>query len=295
VGAPAEADLLALHPEYAGTVSLDALRASEYARLDAQGHVYLDYTGGGLYAASQVRRHAELLQAHVFGNPHSGSLTSGATTRLVEDARRHVLRFFNAPPEAYTVVFTANATAALKLVGEAYPFAPGGRLLLTVDNHNSVNGIREFACARGAAVDYAPITVPELRVDRARLDDLLARADPARDNLFAFPAQSNFSGVKHPLDLVARAQAAGWRVLLDAAAFVGTSRLDLSAVRPDFVTISFYKMFGYPTGVGGLIARREAWPGTPGPGSPGGRSTSRPSRGGRASSPPARPASRTAR
>ena len=46
--------------------------------------------------------------------------------------------------------------------------------------------------------------------------------------------------------------------LLDAAAFVPTSKLDLSEVKPDFVPISFYKMFGYPTGLGALIARREA-------------------------------------
>jgi hypothetical protein len=46
-------------------------------------------------------------------------------------------------------------------------------------------------------------------------------------------------------------------VLLDAAAFVPTNRLDLAAVHPDFVALSFYKMFGYPTGVGALIARRD--------------------------------------
>src|SRR4029453_17195741 len=77
-------------------------------------------------------------------------------------------------------------------------------------------------------------------------------------SLFAFPAQSNFSGVKHPLALIDQAHAAGWDVLLDAAAFVPTNRLDLSAVHPDFVAISFYKMFGYPTGVGCLIVRRLA-------------------------------------
>ena len=49
-----------------------------------------------------------------------------------------------------------------------------------------------------------------------------------------------------------------WIVLLDAAAFVPTSRLDLSKWHPDFVTVSFYKMFGLPTGVGALIARKEA-------------------------------------
>ena len=49
-------------------------------------------------------------------------------------------------------------------------------------------------------------------------------------------------------------------MLLDAAAFVPTNRLDLTAVQPDFVTISFYKMFGYPTGVGALLIRRSAFP-----------------------------------
>ena len=47
-------------------------------------------------------------------------------------------------------------------------------------------------------------------------------------------------------------------MLLDAAAFVPTNSLDLKAVQPDFVTISFYKMFGYPTGVGALLIRRAA-------------------------------------
>lgn len=251
------ADFLTRYPEYATTAHLDRLRATEYARLDASGEVYLDYTGASLYAESQLRTHAELLAAKVYGNPHSASRTSSATTTLVERTRRAVLDWFNAGSD-YTAIFTANATGALKHVGECFPFAPGGRLLLTADNHNSVNGIREFARARGAAVDYAPLTYPELRLDPGPLRDLLSSAPRERDHLFAFPAQSNFTGVKHPLELVDEAQARGWRVLLDAAAFVPTHRLDLRTVRPDFVAVSFYKMFGYPTGVGCLIARRDA-------------------------------------
>ena len=249
------AEFLKAHPEYEATARLDELRASDYGRLDEQRHVYLDYTGGGLHADSQVRAHAELLTRQVFGNPHSASLTSSGMTDLVEQTRRAVLEWFHAPPGEYTAVFTANATGALKHVGESYPFAAGGRYLLTVDNHNSVNGIREFACAGGAAVDYAPLTFPELKIDRDRLETLFASADPGADNLFAFPAQSNFSGVKHPLALIDEAHARGWDVLLDAAAYVPTSRLDLREVTPDFVTVSFYKMFGYPTGVGCLLIR----------------------------------------
>lgn len=247
----------AAHPAYDETAALDALRAREYARLDAEGHVYLDYTGGGLYAESQLREHLELLRGHTFGNPHSCNPTSRAATELCDDARAAVLRYFRADPQEYTAIFTPNASGALKLLGEAFPFAPGGRYLLTVDNHNSVNGIREFARAGGAEVTYLPVG-DELRLDPATVTAALDRLAPGAAGLFAFPAQSNFSGVQHDLGLIAAARARGWEVLLDAAAFVPTNRLDLSVWGPDFVSISFYKMFGYPTGVGALLARRAA-------------------------------------
>jgi len=177
---------------------------------------------------------------------------------LCEGARAEVLRSFHADPQEYTAIFTLNASGALKLVGEAFPFAVGGRYLLTVDNHNSVNGIREFARARGAEVTYLPINADDLRLDPQAVAAQLARLEPGAAGLFAYPAQSNFSGVQHDLSLIATAQASGWAVLLDAAAFVPTNRLDLSIWRPDFVSISFYKMFGYPTGIGVLLARRES-------------------------------------
>ena len=242
----------------AATERLATLRATDYSRLDRLGHVYLDYTGGGLYAESQVREHLGLLADGVLGNPHSHNPTSLASTQLVEEARDAVLGFFNAPAEEYDVVFTPNASGALKLVGESYPFGPGDRYLLTYDNHNSVNGIREFARARQASVTYLPVGAPELRLDCAMVEDELARTAPGHRHLFAFPAQSNFSGVQHPLEWVGIAHDHGWDVLLDCAAYAPTNRLDLSAIKPDFVPLSFYKMFGYPTGVGALIARREA-------------------------------------
>ncbi len=252
----AQAAFLTAYPEFQTTRVLDELRATDYARLDRAGHVYLDYTGGGLYAESQVCAHTDLLLSHVLGNPHSTNPSSLATTRLVEQARNAALEFFNASPEEYVVIFTLNASGALKLVGESYPFGAGDQYVLTFDNHNSVNGIREFAHARGAQVTYAPMLPPTMRMDETRLTALLDNAAPGRNNFFAYPAQSNFSGVQHSLEWIAQAQAQGWDVLLDAAAFVPTNRLDLSRWHPDFVPISFYKLFGYPTGVGCLLARR---------------------------------------
>lgn len=253
------ASFLKRYPTYADTAALDGLRAREYDRLDRSRQIYLDYTGGSQYASSQLRAHFDLLKSSVFGNPHSTSAASMAATDWLEKARERVLRFFNADPEEYLAVFTANASSALKLVGESYPFQAESRYLLTIDNHNSVNGIREFARARGATVEYGPIGMPELRVDRAALSKQLAKARRDRPNLFAFPAQSNFSGVQHPLELIEEARDAGWDVLLDAAAFTPTNRFDLSRWKPDFAALSFYKMFGYPTGTGCLLLRRTAF------------------------------------
>ncbi len=246
--APAEAAFLAAHPCLDG---LDELRATEYGRLDATRNVYLDYTGGSVYAESQIEEHAQMLRDGVYGNPHSANPTSSAATATVEHARAAVLAHFNAPESEYACVFTQNATGAIRLVGEAYPF---DRFLATSDNHNSVNGLREFARARGAAIAYVPVEAPDLRV--ARLADHLDEA--AGPSLFAYPAQSNFSGVKHPLEWIDLAHERGWDVLLDCTAFAPTSRLDLSVWQPDFVALSFYKMFGYPTGLGALIVRRRA-------------------------------------
>ena len=246
----------------ADTSVLDELRATEYGYLDEAGHVYLDYTGAGLASRSQVRAHAARITEGCYGNPHSENPTSSASTELVERARDAVLRYFRTTADDYAAIFTPNATGACRLVGESYPFRRGSRCVLTADNHNSVNGIREFARGRGARVTYVPVNGPDLRISDADLDAALAArpGSAGRAGLFAYPAQSNFTGVQHPLSWVKRAQDQGYDVLLDAAAFAPANPLDLSAVRPEFAAVSWYKVFGYPTGVGSLLVRRDVLP-----------------------------------
>ncbi|MDA3935417.1 MAG: aminotransferase class V-fold PLP-dependent enzyme [Actinomycetota bacterium] len=246
------------HDSYRRTLPLDDLRETDYGRLDRLGHVYLDYTGGGLYAESQVAAHHDLLSNQVLGNPHSHNPTSLAATHFVDEARDAVHEFFNASKDEYEVVFTANASSALKLVGESYPFEKDACYLLSYDNHNSVNGIREFARSRGAEIVYVPVRNPELRLDEELIHRGLTQHSPCEHRLFAYPAQSNFSGVHHPLEWIDEAHENGWDVLLDCAAYAPTNKLDLGVIKADFVPLSFYKMFGYPTGIGALIARKEA-------------------------------------
>jgi selenocysteine lyase/cysteine desulfurase len=228
----------------------EAISRQELAGLRSRGLIYLDYTGAVPCPEGVVRAHAHELSQSIFGNPHSTNPASMCSTRAAQKAGVALLDFLDADPAEYEVVWTANASAALRLVGESFPFDPLTPLVLTADNHNTVNGIRAQASARGAKVRYLPLD-GDLRV---RPFDL----DAVRHGLFAYPAQSNFSGVIHPLDWVGLAQASGYRVLLDVAAYLPTHPFSLRKVRPDFVTLSIYKMCGYPTGVGALVARRDA-------------------------------------
>ena len=231
----------------------DALRATEFARLDATATVYLDYAGAALYPASLVARDTERLTQTVLGNPHSESQPSLDSTSALDRARALTLQLLDASAADYEVIFTANASSAIRILAEAFPFRRDSRLVLTADNHNSVNGLRVPARRRGATVEYVPLTA-DLRARDPR--PLLPR--PSGPSLFAFPAQSNFSGVRHPLEWIAPAQARGYRVLLDAAAYLPTCALSLRQTPADFVALSFYKLFGYPTGVGALVARTDA-------------------------------------
>ncbi|VUC24543.1 unnamed protein product [Clonostachys rosea] len=260
-------DILDFYPEYAATEKLDLLRQSPYgySYLDEQNHVYLDYGGAGLASRAQIQAHSTHLTSVTLGNPHSVNPTSRTSSELIDRTRAKILSFFNASPEEYAVVFTANASGAARLVGESYPFGKRSKLAMTADNHNSVHGLRCFAQRKRASHVYIPVTnKDELRTDTKAVDlalpslkerRLFKRSDPS---LFAFPAQSNFSGVCHPLSWVKLAQDRGYDVLLDAAAYLPTKKLDFSIIKPEFTIVSWYKVMGFPTGVGSLIVRKDA-------------------------------------
>uniref|UniRef100_A0A2N9F1C9 Aminotransferase class V domain-containing protein n=1 Tax=Fagus sylvatica TaxID=28930 RepID=A0A2N9F1C9_FAGSY len=125
-----------------GPKTIDQIRATEFKRLD--GLVYLDHAGSTLYSELQMEAVFSELTTNVYGNPHSQSDSSSATCDILREARQQVLDYFNASPKDYKCIFTSGATAALKLVGEAFPWSRQSSFMYTMENHNSVLGIREY-------------------------------------------------------------------------------------------------------------------------------------------------------
>ncbi|KAG8772651.1 hypothetical protein FRC16_005616, partial [Serendipita sp. 398] len=174
-------------------------------------------------------------------------------------ARAAVLRFFDAPEEDYICIFTSNATNALKIVGESFPFGPNGRLIIPADCHNSVNGLRTFAQSAGSSVDYLEST-PYGGFDVSDALNLLKKGSdlPHGPSLFVLTGQSNITGIRPSVSILHDAKNAGFSTLIDAAALASSARISLRALPDaDAMAVSFYKMFGYPTGVGALIAKKS--------------------------------------
>ena len=187
-------------------------------------------------------------------------------------AASRVLAHFHTSPDDYSVVFTAGSTAALKLVAEAFPWSSpgpesrGSLFCYLTDNHTSVVGMRMVARAKN--INFMPIR-PEDMCLAEKQGAATSDPDCQLVHLFCYPAQSNFSGTRYPLSWIEEVKSGQtcpvgvpgkWYVLLDAASYVSTSPLDLSVHQADFIPLSFYKIFGVPTGLGALLVHNRVAP-----------------------------------
>ena len=224
------------------------LRARECPQL--RDPVYLDAAGAPPYPASLVQRIASDLSTHLYSNPHSRSPSSLATAARIDAVRFRVMRdiFALKDPENWDLVFTSGATASLKLVGDSFDWVNGDLHYLLDSAHTSLVGLRDLATQHGASTHtFSASLVPQM-TDRA--------------DLVALPLQCNASGRRFNvlLDQILRDRRSRL-VLVDAASYLsGSQNWDLSgyshADAPDLVALSFYKLFGLPTGLGALLVKR---------------------------------------
>ncbi|XP_014225318.1 molybdenum cofactor sulfurase 3 [Trichogramma pretiosum] len=243
----------------------------QFSRL--QGECYLDHAGATLYADNQIKLSLNNLLSSLYTNPHSSGLNANLTEETIDNIRYRVLEHFHTTQDEYSIIFTSGATASLKLVAETFNFHNGcnekndGQFVHIQDNHTSVLGMRDLVVQKGAkvtAINYdETFTILELNCN----ENHSFQNDKA-NSLFVYSAQCNFSGFKYPLSWIKNVKNgclnsyvqsdSNWFVMLDAASFAATNDLNLSVFKPDFVCISFYKMFGYPTGLGALLVRNES-------------------------------------
>eukprot|EP01080_Neovahlkampfia_damariscottae_P001196 gene1196-10710_t len=221
---------------------------SEFRQL--KDTIYLDHAASTFFPNSNLQKIFQDWSNNLYSNPHSKSNISTETTLQIKKIRKEIKKFFNA--EEYEVIFTHNASHSMKIIGESFKFQKDSKFISLFENHNSALGIREFAYKNGSEVS----TVTEAEIEKNHEGVFKSSNE---NNLFVYPAECNSTGRKYSLDWILKILSIGnWKILLDASKFVSTNYLDLKKYPADFVAFSFYKIFGFPTGLGCLLIHKSS-------------------------------------
>ena len=235
-----------------------SVTGSEFSYL--KGKVYVDYAGAPPYSTTLVREAYKALlpsedddsDAIPLGNPHSeAGWGNKSTSTAIAQLRSCTLQFLNADSDLYDCILTSGTTAALKLIGESFPWSPESSFCYLIDNHTSVLGIRQQAQHEGASITPVDLSKEHLAFGGKE------------NNVFAYPAESNFTGARYDptfIQSVLERQGGNWYTLVDAAKACGSQPPNLAYHPAHFVALSYYKMFGVPTGLGALIVRKDTMP-----------------------------------
>lgn len=272
-------------------IQIENLRSDSNEFNNLKNQIYLDYAANSIYPSSLIKQYYEKLTIHdessgswsLFSNPHSHSQSGFYTNLFTQSTRQKILGLFNTNLNEYDVVFVQNATSGLKLLIESFNFGrfdsskvssePCSKPYFAYlnDNHTSVIGLREIVWSLRSGVDVHFLTENESCegfFDSKLIENFNNNQqylNSALNNLLILPAQSNFNGRRYNLDLIEKIKSKGINsnlnkeslfLCLDTASYTSTSFLNLKEYKPDFLVVSFYKMFGFPTGIGALIIRK---------------------------------------
>ncbi|MGM9827292.1 MAG: aminotransferase class V-fold PLP-dependent enzyme [Muribaculaceae bacterium] len=230
----------------------------QFPILDREVHgkplVYFDNTATSQTPMRVVEEINRMYTRH-HANVHRGvHCMSVEATDLVENARRKVCAFINAPsPEE--IVFTRGTTEGLNLVAASYCrlLSPGDEIILTeMEHHSNIVPWQLAAQQYGLVIKVVPILADgslDMEAFRGLFTD--------RTRLVSVAHASNVLGTVNPVaEIAAYAHARGCVVVVDGAQAVPHFKVDVQAIGADFYAFSGHKMYG-PTGVGVLYGRRD--------------------------------------
>jgi cysteine desulfurase / selenocysteine lyase len=221
------------------------------ARPDRPAPAYLDSACMTLAPVEVLRAMEEYYREYPGCGGRSLHRFAEEVSHRFEGARDGFAHFLGAP-DRDAVVFVRNATEALNLVGQGIDWAPGDRVLITDQEHNS-NLVLWQRLARERGIRLETLALPD---DGSFDSDALEQKLAGGIRLVSMFHTSNLDGRSLPVrEIVERAHDRGAEVLLDGCQAAPHAPVDLTALGVDYYALSAHKMLG-PTGMGVLAARR---------------------------------------
>ena len=194
--------------------------------------------------------------AHENSNIHRAAHELAArATDAYEGARLRVKNFINAP-DVDEVIFVRGTTEAINLVAKSWGgqhVGEGDEIIVSnLEHHANIVPWQQLAAAKGAKLRVIPVDDS----GQVLLDEYKKLLND-RTKIVAVTQVSNALGTVVPVkEIVALAQRAGAKALVDGAQSISHMRIDVQDIGADFFVFSGHKVFG-PTGIGVVWGKRE--------------------------------------
>lgn len=232
------------------TLDLSPLRANFPAlqQTDEQGRPYVFFDGpGGTQVTQSVIDAITHYYTHANANTHGQYTYSARTDAVIDDARRAMADFLNAPsPEE--IVFGPTSTNLVFNISRAIgkTLSPGDEIIVTRLDHDANIAPWLALQEKGVVIRFVDIDPADCTLNLSQLEDLLS----AKTKIVAVGYASNAVGTINPVKEVARlAHAVGAKVWVDAVHYAPHGPIDVQAIDCDFLMCSTYKFFGPHLGV----------------------------------------------
>ena len=158
------------------------------------------------------------------------------------------------------IIITRNATEALNIAIQGYPFSTGDEVLISQLDYFSMIETFQMMEKRGL-LKVNTFELPLLPVNDEEIVEAYRKAITGKTKVILLTHVSNINGLIIPVSkITAMARQSGIDTITDSAHALGHIPFKLSELGSDFVGMNLHKWIGNPIGAGVLYVKKERIP-----------------------------------
>ncbi len=186
-------------------------------------------------------------QAAKFARKEFPALSTGVKKELAE--------FLGVAAEE--IIITRNATEALNIAIQGYPFKQGDEVLLNqLDYFSMIEAFRMLE--KRGKISVKTFDMPLLPASDEEIVEVYRKQITGKTRVILLTHVSNINGLIVPVaKIAAMAKEKGIDIITDSAHALGQVKFSLPALGSDFVGLNLHKWIGNPVGAGVLYIRKE--------------------------------------
>lgn len=170
-------------------------------------------------------------------------------------AKKEVAAFLGVADEE--IIITRNATEALNIAIQGYPFQQGDEVILNQLDYFSMIETFRMLEKRGT-IRVKEFEMPLLPNSEDEIVDIYRKLVTTKTRVILLTHVSNINGLIVPVaKIAAMAKEKGVDVMTDSAHALGQIQFNVGELNADFVGLNLHKWIGNPVGAGVLYVKKE--------------------------------------